>query len=140
MASPLFGRTDLAGPYRLPAPRLAAVEAELSAAGIAPVRIGAAQADRAGWFAALAQALALPAHFGGNFDALYDSLCDREVLPQAQLVLLIENTQALGEEGTDTLIAVLQAAADEWREQQRTLWALFLAPGIDLDALPAVKA
>jgi RNAse (barnase) inhibitor barstar len=88
------------------------------------------------WLQHLAQQLNFPAYFGANFDALYDCLCDREVMPQAACVLMIKHLEALEEEGSDTLIAVLQAVADEWREQQRPFWALFSAPGLDLDPLP----
>ena len=142
MASPLFSRIDLAGPYRLPPASQESMSVALSEAGITPLRIPAPAAgqSRADWFAGAARALALPSSFGGNFDALYDSLCDTQLLPQTLLVLLIEDTSALGEEGTDTLIAVLQAAADEWREQQRALWPLFLASNLDLDPLPTAKA
>lgn len=141
MATPLFSRCDLAGPYRLPAQRLPAVQEEISSSGLSTIRIEPGTAtDRPTWLQEAARQLQLPEHFGGNFDALYDCLCDRECLPQTTLVLLIADTSALGEEGTDTLIAVLQAAADEWREQERALWTLFLAPGLDLDPLPTPKA
>jgi RNAse (barnase) inhibitor barstar len=79
----------------------------------------------------------LPDYFGGNFDALYDCLCDPDCLPDESCVLFIGNTQALGEEGCDILIAVLQAVADDWRDQGRSFWALFDAPGLDLTPLPA---
>lgn len=141
MASPIFARTDLAGPYRLPPARRAALPAELQAADtnaseIAPQDAGTQQA----WLAALGQTLNFPAHFGANFDALFDALCDRDLLPQSTLVLHLSRLDALGEDGVDTLIAVLQAAADEWREQDRRLWALLDAPGLDLDPLPVAKA
>lgn len=141
MATPLFGRYDLAGPYRLSNQRLAAVQEETATLGLSTVRIEPGNAmDRHTWLQEAARQLQLPEHFGGNFDALYDCLCDRDCLPQSTLILLIGKTSALGEEGTDTLIAVLQAAADEWREQERALWALFLAPGLDLEPLPTPKA
>lgn len=141
MATPLLGRTELAGPYRLPAQRLAGIQEEIAAGSITAIEIRPDNAANAqAWLAEAGRMLQFPAHFGANFDALYDCLCDSECLPQKQLVLLIGDTRALGEEGSDTLIAVLQAAADDWRDQGRALWALFLAPGLDLDALPTAKA
>lgn len=125
------------GPYRLPATRLdevkaAAAERHWQLLEFTPAMKG----DPSAWLRELGSQLAFPAHFGANFDALYDCLGDREILPQSALILLFPDVAALGEDGTDTLIAVLQAVADDWRVDGRRLWALFTAPGIDLDPLP----
>lgn len=141
MASPFFNRPELAGPYRLPPARRTTLADELTAATSSLIRIAPDQvASIADWLGALGQALNFPAHFGANFDALFDALCDRDLLPQTVLVLELSALSALAEEEVDTLIAVLQAAADEWREQGRCLWSLFDAPGLDLDPLPTPKA
>ena len=141
MASPFFTRPELAGPYRLPPARRAALAEELAALADTRVQIAPAGASGATtWLAALGQALHFPPHFGANFDALFDALCDSELLPQTTLVLELNDLGALAEEEVDTLIAVLQAAADEWREQGRCLWALFDTPGLDLDPLPSPRA
>lgn len=141
MATSILDNRDLAGPYRLPRSRQQAIEQEIHLSGISPIKLQPQTAsDAPDWLKQLGNALNFPTDFGCNFDALYDALCDREMLPQQKLVIIIENTEALGEEKLDTLIAVLQAAADEWRDQQRSLWTLFTGPGIDLDALPATKA
>lgn len=138
MAASVLACRDLAGPYRLPRPRQPQVAEEIAALALTQITLEPEQATDAGeWLRAAGRQLGLPEHFGGNFDALYDCLCDRQLLPQQGLVLLIGNTAALGEAGLDTLIAVLQAVADDWRDQQRSFWALFTAPGIDLDPLPA---
>lgn len=141
MAASVLACRDLAGPYRLPPQRRPQIDEEITALALAAIAIepGAA-ADTTEWLREAGRQLQLPEHFGGNFDALYDCLCDRDLLPQPGLVLLIGNTAPLGEDGLDTLIAVLQAVADEWREQQRGFWALFTAPGIDLDPLPKAPA
>lgn len=140
MASPIFARTDLAGPYRLTPARRSALATELQTAELAAVPVApTAAATPQAWLAACGQALGLPTTFGANFDALFDALCDRELLPQNTLILQLGGLDALDEEDVDTLIAVLQAAADEWREQDRGLWALFDAPGLDLDPLPLGK-
>lgn len=137
MAASILTRRDLAGPYRLPRQRQQAIDEEIAALGLSLITLQPEQAtDAAAWLQSAGRQLQLPAHFGGNFDALYDCLCDREILPQNGLVLQIGDTAALGEAGLDTLIAVLQAVADEWRDQERSFWALFTGPGVDLDPLP----
>jgi hypothetical protein len=57
-------------------------------------------------------------------------------MPQASCLLVINHVELLDEASSDTLIAVLQAVSDEWREQQRPFWALFNAAKLDLDSLP----
>ena len=127
------------GPYRLPVNRLPQIRTAVAERHWPLLEfIPPTPGDRGDWLRELGRQLALPAHFGGNFDALYDCLGDREIVPHAALVLLFPNVAALGEAGSDTLIAVLQAAADDWREQGRRLWALFTAPGLDLDPLPRI--
>lgn len=141
MANSILACRELAGPYRLPRQRQAQIAEEIAALALPQITIAPEAAANAGdWLREAGRQLNLPEHFGGNFDALYDCLCDRELLPQTGLVLLIGNTTALCEDGVDTLIAVLQAVADEWREQERSFWALFTGPGIDLDALPGKPA
>lgn len=125
------------GPYRLPASRLDEVKAAAADRHWRRLEfVPTTHGDRAAWLRELGSQLAFPAHFGANFDALYDCLSDPEIVPQAALVLILPDLKALGEAGSDTLIAVLQAVADDWRAQERRLWALFTAPGIDLDPLP----
>lgn len=135
--SSILNQLEQSGPYRIPVARLLALTAEAETLGFPVFIISPEKAtSNAEWLQQLAQQLSFPAHFGANFDALYDCLCDREVMPQAACLLVIDHLDALAEEGSDTLIAVLQAVADEWREQQRPFWALFNAPGLDLDPLP----
>lgn len=141
MAASVLACRDRAGPYRLARQRQPEILEEIAALTLTSLTIAPEQvADASGWLREAGRQLQLPEHFGANFDALYDCLCDREILPQAGLVLLISNTAPLGEEALDTLIAVLQAVADEWREQERSFWALFTDPGIDLDPLPSTAA
>lgn len=138
MSTSILSRHELAGPYRILPTRRAALQVEAAALGY-PVHAISPEnaASTAEWLRALGHTLGFPAHFGANFDALYDSLCDKEIIDLPACVLLIEQVVPLGEAGCDTLIAVLQAVADEWREQGRLFWALFSAPGVDLDPLPA---
>ena len=137
MASPLT-EIGQAGPFRIKPEQagLAAQHAQACTAELRLISPGKSTSTAADWLQSLGQQLAFPAHFGNNFDALYDCLCDPDVLKQPRLVLIIDNLDALDEEEADTLIAVLQAAADEWREQNRALWSLFAVTGLDLDPLP----
>lgn len=137
MSEAVLDQLERCGPYRLAVNRLDGIKTTVAERQW-PLQafIPEAATNAEAWLRQLGRTLALPEHFGANFDALYDCLCDREILPHAALVLLFPDVTALGEEGTDTLIAVLQAAADEWRDQGRRLWALFTAPGLDLDPLP----
>lgn len=133
----ILANIERAGPYRVKAGRLESLVSECAERNSVLFRIAPLDAvDTQSWLQALAATLALPAHFGNNFDALYDCLCDKTVMPQTTCVLLISNITALSEEASDTLIAVLQAASDEWRSEGRALWALFDTPGLDLDMLP----
>ena len=128
MIDPIFLRTDLAGPYR-------AKPEQIANSLPALIQITKAK-DIASLLTELGQKLAFPDHFGGNFDALYDCLCDPEITPQQTLVLVFENISEVDEAEADTLIAVLQAVSDEWRDQQRGFWSLFTQAKIDLDPLP----
>jgi RNAse (barnase) inhibitor barstar len=137
MSHSVLSQLAKSGPYRISAHRLTGIQAEAAALAIPTFTIAPQQAATAGeWLQALAGQLAFPAHFGGNFDALYDCLCDAEVINHKACLLLINNIDGLGEEGCDTLIAVLQAVADEWREADRALWVLFNIAQLDLDPLP----
>lgn len=126
----------LSGPYRLPP----GTEPEVTDAAcnlgwpLVCYRPESA-ADTGAWLAGLGQSLGLPEHFGANFDALYDCLTDPELMSAQGQVLILGNLAPLGDE-VDILIAVLQAASDEWREQDRALWVLLDAPRLDLDPLP----
>lgn len=140
MVATILTQLDRAGPYRVTAKRLEALAEEWLAQGFShSVFMPAQPSSATDWLQQLGANLALPAHFGANFDALYDCLCDPEVLKLDKLVLELPDTQALGEAGCDTLIAVLQAVADEWRARGHFFWVLFSEPGIELDALPIAK-
>jgi RNAse (barnase) inhibitor barstar len=134
----LLRRTELAGPYRLRREQLPVV---LDAARelnfqIAEVALGETL------LVDLGRQLAFPEHYGANFDALYDCLTDSQVMAASGCLLVFAGTVDVPgdddeESPVDTLIAVLQGASDEWREQGRALWALFAVPGLPLDPLPA---
>lgn len=137
MSPSVLSQRALTGPYRITPARLTAIQADAEALAY-PLQVISPEKTRstAEWLQALGKALGFPAHFGANFDALYDCLCDPAVMAQPACVLVLGNVEALDEESQDTLIAVLQAVADDWREHDRRFWALFNTAGLDLDPLP----
>ena len=135
----LLAKADLAGPYRLRPDQAPTALAAARQLGLSVAEIGL-DGD---FLTELGRQLQFPEHYGANFDALYDCLTDLAASPGQGCLLLFTGAPAAGadedDEGSpvDTLIAVLQAAGDEWREQGRPLWALFAVPGLALDSLPA---
>ena len=77
----------------------------------------------------IANALQFPASFGGNWDALADFLKDLDWLPARGHVLVFEHADAFANTLTDefnTLLDILDDAADQAADQQR-LWFAFVA-------------
>jgi RNAse (barnase) inhibitor barstar len=109
-------------------------------AGLRPAPVdfgGCAGKDDA--LARIAAALAFPDWFGGNRDALADCLGDLSWLLAPGYLLLIENSsewQAAQNEDFDTLLAILNEAALEWRERNVAFWALLPLPA---DALAQLE-
>ena len=124
---------ELAGPYRITPAQRETLLAQAEALTW-PSYLFCAAGE--GWLARLGGTLGFPDYFGANFDALYDCLCDPAILPHAACVLVLTDTQALPEEELDILIAVLQAASDEWRAGGRAFWSLFDSRSVDLDPFP----
>ena len=79
----------------------------------------------------IAEALAFPAWFGGNWDALEDCLAD--LAGSGGHVLLIENAEASDERGI--LIDVLGSAAAFWAGRMRPFFAVFVDTAADLPPL-----
>jgi hypothetical protein len=81
--------------------------------------------DRAALFAALDKSLALPDHFGHNWDALADVLEDRDWLGKHGRVIAITGSAAYRREHpTDwsTLEDILAEAAEFWKERHVAFW------------------
>jgi hypothetical protein len=81
--------------------------------------------------AAIAEALAFPEWFGGNWDALEDSLSDLSWRPSKGHVLLLGGV-APGD-AAGILFDVLRAAADHWAGQRISFFAVLLDPQGKLD-------
>lgn len=77
-----------------------------------------------------AEALDVPPTFGGNWDALADSLRDLDWLPAGGYVLMLERDAPLrhGNRTFDVLLDVLEEAALAWAERGVPFWALVAMP------------
>jgi RNAse (barnase) inhibitor barstar len=81
--------------------------------------------DRATLFAELDRALALPDHFGHNWDALADVLEDRDWLGKSGRTLVFTGSTAYRKEHpTDwaTLEDIFAEAAEFWKERHVAFW------------------
>lgn len=83
----------------------------------------------------LAQALAFPSWFGGNWDALEDCLADLSWSTATGEVLLIEGAGGAVADDVGVLRDILDATASFWAERRRPFFAVFAGPGAD-PALP----
>ena len=96
-----------------------------SALHVARVDLAGAK-DKDAVLARVAAALAFPRWFGGNWDALEDSLNDLSWIETGGHVLLIEGAQDVPAVERGTLLDILAAAAASWAERKRPFFAVFL--------------
>lgn len=116
------------GVYRLPQDPLVADAALRQVAGDLRRVTGKKAVLRA-----LARALAIPATFGGNWDALNDALQDLSWLPAHGIVLTLSGTGAFAETAADdfaVLREILASAAAYWRGKGRVFVVFCDAPGL----------
>ena len=81
--------------------------------------------DKSGLLMTLARALDFPDWFGGNWDALQDCLGDLSWRTAPGYVVALEHCQGLAKRARadfETLLEVLAAAADYWREHGIPFW------------------
>jgi RNAse (barnase) inhibitor barstar len=101
--------------------KAAAVEARLK---FAPIDLAKAK-DKATLFAEIDRALALPDHFGHNWDALADVLEDRDWLGKSGRVVVLAHAAGYRKDHpTDyaTLEEILGEAAEFWQELHVPFW------------------
>ncbi|MGH8083477.1 MAG: barstar family protein [Lysobacter sp.] len=83
----------------------------------------------------IARALRFPEWFGGNWDALNDSVNDLSWWPAPGYLLLIEHAgawqQGYGEDA-QTLVEILNDAAQDWARSRIAFWALLPLPEAEL--------
>jgi hypothetical protein len=73
-----------------------------------------------------ADALSFPEWFGGNWDALEESLGDLSWIGAGGHVLLIEGARDVAEPVRGTLVDVLSATAADWAGRGKPFFAVFL--------------
>ncbi len=97
----------------------------LKAAGhdVAAVTLGA---GKAAMLEAIAKALAFPAWFGGNWDALEDCLSDLSWRKGTGQVILLSRAEAGDDLGI--LCDILRSVAEDWRGRGRPFFAVFIDP------------
>ena len=96
-----------------------------SALHVARIDLAGASAKDA-WIGRIAKALAFPAWFGGNWDALEDCLSDLSWITAGGYVLLIEGAAEAPLVERGTLLDILASAAASWAERKRPFFAVFL--------------
>lgn len=125
------------GVYRMPRARDPRGLVDAAAgAGLRAVQVdlaGAKGKDAA--LAALARALAFPAWFGGNWDALEDCLADLSWMPAKGYVLVIAGAGGLGADDRGVLLDILSSVAASWAERGRPFFAVFADGAPQLPAL-----
>lgn len=85
-----------------------------------------------------AQALRFPDWFGGNFDALADSLADLSWMRADGYLLLIENSdewRQADDENFATFLDIINEAAATWGDQDVPFWALMPLQRAQLEKL-----
>lgn len=83
----------------------------------------------------IAVALRFPDWFGGNWDALNDSVNDLSWWPAPGYVLLIEHAGGWQSQHPDeaaTLVEILNDAAQDWARARTPFWALLPLPEAEL--------
>ncbi len=96
--------------------------------------------DRDEGLARIAQALDFPEWFGGNWDALQDSLRDLSWLPGDGYLLLFDHSSGWRDadpEAFATLIEILNQTGQDWAADKVPFWALLPLPGEELAAMGA---
>lgn len=91
----------------------------------------------------IAAALDFPSSFGRNWDALSDSLRDLSWIPGQGYAVLFERAGDLrsADEGDfDTLLDILDDAAQDWAERELPFWAFVALPDEAFDELDAESA
>ncbi len=104
------------------------LERDAKAAGLTVFRVDIGHThDKEGFIGLLAQAMRFPAWAGKNWDALNDCLTDLEWLDATGYVLVLEKAKhfAVAHQGEyESALAVLHAATDYWKTENRPFWVL----------------
>ncbi|MGO4262967.1 barstar family protein [Lysobacter sp. TAB13] len=139
--SPVDPRELLADPAQAGAYFIDARDARALADAAADLDYAVARADFAGCagkdeaLQRIARALRFPEWFGGNWDALNDSVNDLSWWPAPGYLLLIEHAGTWQSQYADEatiLVEILNDAAQDWAKARVAFWALLPLPAADL--------
>ena len=112
-------------------------------AGLQVRRIDLGGVDKQALLLRIGTALDFPSGLGRNWDGLSDSLRDLSWLPHAGIALLFENggdlQQGQGEE-FDTLLEILEEAAQDWGERDVPFWSFIALPESVFDEIDAAAS
>ena len=125
------------GVYRTPE-QLDGVRASAKAAGLGWVELPLSKvADKAGFMAACKSALKLPAHFGGNWDALVDCLGDAGVIGAGKVLHLAgaAHFAKIAEPDYLTALNVLSETAGYWKGKGNKTFVVLVDGAGSLKAL-----
>ena len=115
-----------------------------AAAGLAVYRIDIGHAhDKKDFLRHIAGAMRFPATFGGNWDALADSLKDLSWTQAPGWVILLEKSKhfcAGHHHEFEEAMDIMGEAADFWRGEGRPLWTLIGGPDGWLSGWPDMPA
>ena len=125
--SPQLNDATRSGVYRVPRPGAALDAVRNARLDLARVDL-AGVADKETLLERLAQGLAFPDWFGGNWDALEDCLADLSWRAGTGHALLLEHHGELPADDVGVLIEVLRAAAEHWAGRGRPFFAVFVDP------------
>ena len=107
--------------------RIDEILAATRGSGLRVARIGLSGAkDRDAVLARVAAVLEFPKWFGGNWDALEDSLSDLSWIETCGHVLIIEGARDVPPTERGTLVDILASAAASWAGRKRPFFAVFL--------------
>jgi RNAse (barnase) inhibitor barstar len=133
-----FDPSDV-GAYLVDSDDLAMLAAAANAAGRGVRRIDLHGCrDKTTLLRRIAVALNFPDGFGRNWDALSDSLRDLSWLPATGHAFLFENADAMrdaDEDDFDTLLDLIDEAADALAKRGMPMWAFFALSDDAFDAL-----
>jgi RNAse (barnase) inhibitor barstar len=130
-----------AGAYYLTASDLEPLQDAAAELGMCCAHVSLADCrDKQELLQRFATVLEFPEGFGFNWDALADSLGDLSWLAAEGYVLGLQHSQQFRREHPedyDTLVSVLEEAADGWRDQAVPFWAFITVPDDDFAAIDA---
>ena len=84
--------------------------------GAAYVHVPETISSKADLLALFSRGLSFPATFGGNWDALYDCLCDLSWIQGKQVVITHEGVPSLSRTDLQAYLGVLGDAVASWRD------------------------